>query len=139
MHHPAFTAGPVHHNSRSIIDTLIPLFKRAGAQIVLSGHEHNFQHSSVDGINFFVTGAGSKVSSDVPSRFEDAVTVAWASAAHFLLIEGNRSQMTITPIAESSEGHPLTAIELRDARNKLVATPIIVSSSGSLVLAQSGD
>jgi len=139
MHHPAFTAGPVHHNSRSIIDTLNPLFKRAGVQIVLSGHEHNFQHSSVDGINFFVTGAGSKVSSDVPSRFEDAVTVSWSAAAHFLLIEANRTQMTITPIAEISAGQPLTSVLLRDAKNKEIGTPIVISSSGNMVLAHSGD
>lgn len=139
MHHPAYTAGPTHHNSRSIIDTLAPLFKRAGTQIVLSGHEHNFQHSSVDGINYFITGAGSKVSLNAPSRFAEAETAAWASAAHFLLIEGNRAQMTITPIAETAAGEPLSNIALKDAKNKPVSAPIVISSSGSLVLAQSGD
>ncbi|HZM85957.1 MAG TPA: metallophosphoesterase [Blastocatellia bacterium] len=140
MHHPAYTAGPVHHNSRSIIDTLTPLFKRAGAQIVLSGHEHNFQHSCVDDINYFITGAGSKVSLDPPSRFDNAVsTGCWAADAHFLLIEGNRTQMTVTPIAAASEGNPLSGITLKDAKNKPFANPIVISTSGKLVLAQSGD
>jgi hypothetical protein len=139
MHHPAFTAGPVHHNSRSIIDTLTPLFKRAGTQVVLSGHEHNFQHSKVDGINYFVTGAGSKVSLKPPSRFQEAVTAAWAAEAHFLLIEGNRTQLTITPMAEASVGNPLSGIALKDAKSQPLATPIIISNSGNLVLAHSGD
>ena len=139
MHHPAFTAGPTHHNSRSIIDTLAPLFKRAGTQIVLSGHEHNFQHSNVDGINYFITGAGSKVSVDVPSRFDEAVTAAWSATAHFLLVEGNRAQLTVTPIAEPVAGQLLTSISLRDAKNQPMAAPIIISSSGNMVLAQSGD
>jgi tartrate-resistant acid phosphatase type 5 len=139
MHHPAYTAGPVHHNSRSTIDTLAPLFKRAGVHLVLSGHEHNFQHSSVDGISYFITGAGSKVSSKAPSRFDEAETTAWAAAAHFLLVEGTRAQMTITPIAETAGGKPLASISLKDAKNQPVAAPIIISSSGSLVLAHSGD
>ena len=140
MHHPAYTAGPVHHNSRSIIDTLTPLFKRAGAQIVLSGHEHNFQHSIVDGINYFITGAGSKVSLNAPGRFDEAVTVAWSSAAHFLLVEGNRAQLTITPMAEVSEGSTLSSIPLRDGKNQVVSTPIIIASlEENLVLARGGD
>jgi hypothetical protein len=139
MHHPAYTAGPMHHNSRSIIDTLAPLFKRAGVQLVLSGHEHNFQQSSADGINYLITGAGSKVSLNAPSRFSEAQTAAWAAAAHFLLVEGNRAQMTITPIAETAAGEPLASISLKDAKNQPVAAPIIISSSGSLVLAHSGD
>ena len=135
MHHPAYTAGPMHHNSRSIVETLGPLLKRAGVQLVLSGHEHNFQHSSVDGINYFITGAGSKVSLDAPSRFDEAKTAAWAAQAHFLLIEGNRAQMIVTPIAEASPGQPLSNVSLTDAKNQPVAAPIIISSSGSLVLA----
>ncbi|MEK6322925.1 MAG: metallophosphoesterase [Acidobacteriota bacterium] len=138
MHHPAYTAGPRHHNSRSIIDTLAPLFKRAGVQVVLSGHEHNFQHSRVDGINYFITGAASKVSLDEPSRFAEAETAAWAAAAHFLLIEGNRAQMTVTPIAEAVPGQPLSNLPLKDAKNQPVAAPFVISSSGSLALAQDG-
>jgi len=139
MHHPAYTAGPMHHNSRSIIDTLAPLFKRAGVQLVLSGHEHNFQHSRVDGINYFITGAGGKVSLDEPSRFDEAETAAWAGSAHFLLMEGNRAQMTITPIAEAVVGQPLTNLPLKDAKSQPVAAPIIISTSRSLVLGQGAD
>jgi hypothetical protein len=47
--------------------------------------------------------------------------------------------MTITPIAEASAGKPLSSISLKDAKNQLLASPITISSSGELVLAQSGD
>jgi tartrate-resistant acid phosphatase type 5 len=130
MHHPPYTAGPKHHNARSIIDMLVPLLSRAGVQVVLCGHEHNFQHSLVDGINYFVTGAGSKVTFDEPSRFDEAHTVAWATAAHFLLVEANRTQLTIRPIAGLVEGSPLSDLVLRDAAHQTVATPIVISSAG---------
>jgi tartrate-resistant acid phosphatase type 5 len=130
MHHPPYTAGPKHHNSRSIIETLVPLFRRARVQVVLSGHEHNFQHAHVDGIHYFVTGAGSKVTLDEPSRFAEAHTVAWAAAAHFLLVEVNRTQITIRPIAELVEGGPLSDVVLHDAVHQLMATPIVIASAG---------
>ena len=129
MHHPPYTAGPTHHNSRSILDTLVPLFKRAGVQVVLSGHEHNFQHAHVDGIHYVVTGAGSKVTLAAPTRFVEAHTVAWAAASHFLLIEINRAQMTIRPMAELVTGAPLSEIERRDAAQQPVTAPIVIAST----------
>jgi hypothetical protein len=130
MHHPPYTAGPTHHNSRSILDTLVPLFQRAGVQVVFSGHEHNFQHAHVDGIHYFITGAGSKVTLDAPTRFAEAHTVAWAAAGHFLLIEINRAQMTIRPIAELVRGSPLSEVALRDAAHQPVTAPIVIASTG---------
>ena len=32
-------------------EMLVPLYQRSGVKVVLSGHEHNFQHSHVDGID----------------------------------------------------------------------------------------
>jgi hypothetical protein len=58
-HHPPFSAGPRHHNTKEMA-RLLPLFARAGVKLVLSGHEHNFQHSRVEGIDYIVTGAGGK-------------------------------------------------------------------------------
>ena len=54
--------------------------------MVLSGHEHNFQHSHADGIDYFVTGGGGKIRPGPPTRFAEAHTVKWASAVHFLLV-----------------------------------------------------
>ena len=45
-HHPPFSAGPRHHNTRTMV-ALLPLLQRAGVKVMFSGHEHNFQHSSV--------------------------------------------------------------------------------------------
>jgi tartrate-resistant acid phosphatase type 5 len=104
-HHPPYCAGPMYGNSRSSIEDLVPLYRRSGVRLVLSGHEHNFQHSRVDGIDYFVTGGGGKVRGDSPRDFERAFTVGWAVAVHFLLVKITGRRATVTPIGE--DGRPL--------------------------------
>jgi hypothetical protein len=91
--------------------------------MVLSGHEHNFQHSEADGIHYFVTGGGGKVREGRPDKTDDARTVGWASLVHFVLvrIEGNTAR--VTPIGE--DGRPL---EVRgpDGTNVAPETTIVV-------------
>jgi 3',5'-cyclic AMP phosphodiesterase CpdA len=131
MHHPPYTAGPTHHNSRSIIDVLVPLFKRAGVRVVFSGHEHNFQHVHCDGIHYIITGASGKVTLKPPARFVEAHTVAWAAAGHFLLVEVNHEQMSIRPIATLAAAQPLSDVVLRDTAQQPVATPLVISRAGA--------
>jgi hypothetical protein len=101
LHHPPYCAGPVHYNSRSIIEGLTPLFRRAAVRAVFCGHEHNFQHCRVNGIDYFVTGGGGKVRETPPSRFAEAGTVSWAAAAHFLLGKVEGDALTVTAFNDS--------------------------------------
>ena len=104
-HHPPYCAGPMHGNSVSSIEHLVPLYRRAGVKLVLSGHEHNFQHSRADGIEYFVTGGGGKVRSGRPRGMEEAHTVSWAAACHFLLVHVEGDEARVTPIG--GDGTPL--------------------------------
>jgi tartrate-resistant acid phosphatase type 5 len=104
-HHPPYCAGPMWGESRSSIEHLVPLYRRAGVRLVLSGHEHNFQHSEKDGIHYFITGGAGKVRSGTPRDFASAGTIGWARAAHFLLVRLDGRRATVTPIGE--DGHSL--------------------------------
>jgi len=104
-HHPPFCAGPNHHNTDRM-EALLPLFARAGVRVVLTGHEHNFQHSRHEGIDYFVTGAGSKLDRGRPDRFAEAHTVTWSNQAHFLLVTIAGSTMTVRVIGELDDGLP---------------------------------
>ena len=75
-----------------------------GARVVFSGHEHNFQHSRHDGVDYFVSGAGSKVRKGAPDKFAAAHTVSWADYAHFLLVTIDGDTMTVRPIGELEDG-----------------------------------
>jgi 3',5'-cyclic AMP phosphodiesterase CpdA len=57
MHHPPYSAGyqGSHLLAREIFT---PIFERYGVQLVLSGHDHDYQRSEViDGVTYIVTGA----------------------------------------------------------------------------------
>jgi tartrate-resistant acid phosphatase type 5 len=102
-HHPPFCAGPQHGNTDHM-EQLLPLFARGGARVAFSGHEHNFQHSTHDGIDYFVTGAGSKVRKGSPDDFERAHTQSWSDYAHFLLVTIDGNSMQVRPIGELIDG-----------------------------------
>jgi hypothetical protein len=104
-HHPPYCAGPMHGNSVSSIEHLVPLYRRSGVRLVLSGHEHNFQHSRADGIDYFVTGGGGKVRGGRPAKMAEAKTVSWAAQCHFLLVLIDGDQARVTPIG--GDGRPL--------------------------------
>jgi len=102
-HHPPFCAGPQHGNTDGM-EVLLPLFARGGVRVMFNGHEHNFQHSRDQGIDYFVTGAGSKVRKGTPARFEDAHTLSWSDYAHFLLVTIDGDRMTVRAIGELADG-----------------------------------
>lgn len=122
-HHPPYCAGPQHHNTKSMIESLVPLFRRAGVKIHLSGHEHNFQHSFADGIHFLLSGAAGKIRPGTPQNFAEAHTVSWAAIPHFLLCQIKGDELTITPIGE--EGKP---IERVTPEGRLVYEPIMIKA-----------
>ena len=99
-HHPPYCAGPLHHNTRGM-EPLLERFKRSGVRVHFSGHEHNFQHSRVDGIDYFVSGAGAKIRRRAPNSFAEAHTVSWSTDCHFLLATIDGHRMTVRAIGES--------------------------------------
>ena len=108
-HHPLYSAGPQHHNTRSMQE-LLPLFERSNVQVMFTGHEHNFQHSRIAGFDHFVTGAAGKARRSPPDGFAEAHTVSWATDCHFLLarIEGRRmwcARSRRWTIRRQSSGH----------------------------------
>ena len=123
-HHPPFCAGPQHRNTDHM-EKLLPLFARGGVRAVFSGHEHNFQHSHHAGIDYFVSGAGSKVRKGTPDDFEGAHTVSWSDYAHFLLVTIDGDTMRVRAIGELADG---------EARDLPRLTPEGLPVTGEIVL-----
>jgi len=126
-HHPPYSAGPQHHNTKGM-DRLIPLWQRAGVKVMFSGHEHNFQHSRADGIDYFVTGAAGKLRRTPPDRFEAAHTITWSTQCHFLLarIQGDRMVVRAIGEIEGPDDLPTDIVRL-DPAGRTVTGPIEVS------------
>ena len=124
-HHPPFSAGPAHHNTKSM-EKLLPLFQRAGVKAMFSGHEHNFQHSAVNGINYFVSGGAGKQRTDIPEQFAAAHTQSWSSDCHFLLVDIAGSNMNVRAIGELGPAGGLADIRRFDPTGATVAGPMTV-------------
>lgn len=69
-HHPPYCAGPKHHNDEAQTRSLVPRYRESGVQLVLSGHEHNFQHAEREGIHYVVSGAGGKLRHGEPDGLD---------------------------------------------------------------------
>lgn len=126
MHHPPFCAGPQHGNSQSLIRHMLPLFERSGVRAVFSGHEHNFQHSRVGGIDYFVSGAGGKVRLTPPSWFDDAHTDCWAAAGNFLVVEVSAERMVVTALAALGPEGELKELETFDPSGNRAASSFVI-------------
>jgi hypothetical protein len=107
------------------MERLLPLFAQGGARVVFSGHEHNFQHSRHNGIDYLVTGAGSKVQKEMPNAFVRAHTVTWSNHAHFLLVTIDGDQMQVRPFGELVNGE-LAEIPRFLPSGEKVAGPIMI-------------
>ncbi len=57
LHHPPYSAG-YQGSSMAVRRAFVPLFEHHGVQLVLSGHDHDYQRSNViNGVTYLVTGA----------------------------------------------------------------------------------
>jgi hypothetical protein len=117
-HHPPFCAGPEHTNTAGMVERLVPLFEDAGVRLVLSGHEHNFQHAVVNGVHYVVSGAAGKLRTEVPRHFDQAGTRAWAAAGHFLLVDADDGRIVVNPLAGVGDDGSLEPIEPVDPRGR---------------------
>ena len=80
VHHPPYSAG-YQGSSVEVRDALAPILERHGVQLVLSGHDHDYQRSvPVDGVTYVVSGAGSGTRGTGEDEFT-AVSWSWG---HFL-------------------------------------------------------
>ncbi len=58
VHHPPYSAG-YQGSDHDVRDVFSPVFERYGVQLVLSGHEHDYQRTeAINGVTYLVSGAG---------------------------------------------------------------------------------
>jgi hypothetical protein len=83
---------------------IVPILRKYGPSIVISGHAHNYERGEVDGLPFYVTGGGGAV---LHRRGCSHNCPAWSHiflpVYHYLTIEASPSQMTICPYYPSGK------------------------------------
>lgn len=85
----------------AIREALTPLFEAYGVDLVLSGHNHNYQRSEADGITYLVTGGGGgNLSSSVEP---DEYLVTYEIAYHLLYIRVEGDTLTVRAMEPDGE------------------------------------
>ena len=80
LHHPPFSAG-YQGSNQAARDAFSPLFERYDVQLVLSGHDHDYQRSKpIKGVTYIVSGGAS----GTRRTGEDDFTAASFSWTHFV-------------------------------------------------------
>lgn len=78
LHHPPYSAG-YQGSNEAARDAFSPLFERFGVQLVLSGHEHDYQRSvPIGGVTYVVTGGAAGTRRTGEEDFT-AVSFSWHS------------------------------------------------------------
>jgi 3',5'-cyclic AMP phosphodiesterase CpdA len=81
MHHPAYSSGE-HGPEPDVRRAWIPVFAREGVDVVLSGHDHNYERTKPqDGVTYIVSGGGGANLRDVG---RSSFTAASARKHHFV-------------------------------------------------------
>jgi len=100
FHQPAFTSG-LHPDNTSAQRNWVPVFERYHVTLVLTGHNHDYEHLRVGGIDYVVTGGGGQ--SSYPCQRVEPGAVRCVSAYHFLLVTVGAGSATVRAIRPSGE------------------------------------
>lgn len=60
-HHPSYSGGYSHGNTKEMIGQVDPILQRHGVQALIFGHDHDMQHIVRDGMHHIGTGCGSAI------------------------------------------------------------------------------
>ncbi len=113
MHHPPYSSGR-HGSDLRVRRAIESIVVRAGVELVLAGHDHNYERTRPQGgVVYVVTGAGAKTRPVGESLF----TVVSQSQEHFLIGEASFRSLTVTSIDDHLE--PIDRFELRPRAGNL--------------------
>jgi hypothetical protein len=104
FHHPPYSPGRRHGNNEHLLARLVPVFKRGGARVVLSGHEHFFAKlRPVDGIDYIISGSGGKLHNGGLRGRMSEVIAGNDQLRHFLIVTLTQDHFDFSAIAETDE------------------------------------
>lgn len=112
FHEPAFNCGR-HGSTQTVIDAWVPIFERGGADLVLNGHDHNYQRFAPrNGVNYVVAGGSGAGLYSIRACGRDAPRLLAGNddVNSFVAVEGSAEKLELQAIA--ADGRILDAVTL---------------------------
>jgi 3',5'-cyclic AMP phosphodiesterase CpdA len=107
LHKPPFSSGE--HGSDPDSERLVPLFTKHGVDLVLAGHDHDYERTEpIDGVVYVVSGGGGRGTRPVG---ESDFTAYSAQVAHFVHVIVDRNAITLTAIDATGEPFDTVTID----------------------------
>ena len=108
FHVPPYTSGRHKLDGTAVIRSWVPLFETYGVPLVLSGHDHNYEHLFQNGVNYVVSGGGSSVlyEQGIPLP----ISMQFSQRSHYLVIDLLPGLLRLT--AYASDGAQLDTFEV---------------------------
>jgi 3',5'-cyclic AMP phosphodiesterase CpdA len=99
FHHPAWTCGGYRSNA-AIVQKWVPLFEQYGVELVLSGHDHNYQRFGPRrGVTYIVHGGGGSHLYPIESCPSYYPRRRFARAAHgFLFLRATDTELQVAAV-----------------------------------------
>ena len=99
FHHPAWTCGG-YRSHAAIVQTWVPLFEQYGVELVLSGHDHNYQRFGPRrGVTYIVHGGGGSHLYPIESCPSSYPRRRFARAAHgFLFLRATDTELQVAAV-----------------------------------------
>lgn len=94
-HHPLLSGG-WHGNAEEIKKYFKPLFEKYGVQLYICGHDHDIQYLKENGVNYFVSGAGSELRET--NKIEQSVFAKSVNAFLSAKVSGDKAIMKFVDV-----------------------------------------
>ena len=99
MHHPPYSGG-LHGSDMRVRAAFVPLFEKYDVQLVLTGHDHDYQRSQpINGVTYVVSGGAATLR---PAHLADFSAVAW-STYHFVDISVTSDRLVVRAVDQQLE------------------------------------
>jgi len=104
FHHPAFSCSK-HGSTDAVVDDWVPLFEEHGVDLVLNGHDHNYQRFRHAGVTYIVTGGGGAPLYDLEQCDDDHPERLAGNdeTRHYVTLLGSPRALRVTAVDEDGE------------------------------------
>jgi 3',5'-cyclic AMP phosphodiesterase CpdA len=112
FHVPPYTSGRHQLDGKVVVSSWVPLFEASNVRLVLSGHDHNYERLSRNGITYIVSGGGSTVL--YPMGLPQAHSITFAQQIHFVLLDIDSDGIKVQAIGVDGETFDETYVTLSE-------------------------